>query len=220
MSTAATLSDDTPLDPDDELLVAYLDGELDRKEQAELENRLLDDDKLRKQLQQLQTGWDLLDDLPDPAPSLKLVESTLELVVADIVKAKPKSDSIWSRYRLPIAVAAVCLLGILGSFAIVATMNSRAYQQQLEDLAIVENFDAYNLGSDLALMRQLAANSDWSNMVTASREIGDIQIESIANLAASPLEEREQTDQATAFGKRGPAEQPLGTIQSARRGKS
>jgi hypothetical protein len=40
-------------------------------------------------------------------------------------------------------------------------------------------------------MRQLAANSDWSNMVIASREIGDIKIESIANLSASPVDERE-----------------------------
>ena len=61
MSTSQ-LSDDTPLDPDDELLVTYLDGELDRKGQTELENRLLEDQDLRSRLQQLQTGWDLLDD--------------------------------------------------------------------------------------------------------------------------------------------------------------
>ena len=88
MMSTAKLSDDTPLDPDDELLVAYLDHELDRKEQSELENRLMEDEPLRARLQQLQTGWDLLDDLPKPEPSLKLVESTLELVVADIVKTQ------------------------------------------------------------------------------------------------------------------------------------
>ena len=47
MSTV-TLPDNTPLGPDDELLVAYLDGELDRKGQAELENRLLDEEPLRR----------------------------------------------------------------------------------------------------------------------------------------------------------------------------
>ena len=55
---ASTISDNAPLDPDDELLVAYLDGELQRQEQSDLENRLLTNEKLRLRLQQLQTGWD------------------------------------------------------------------------------------------------------------------------------------------------------------------
>lgn len=189
--SAATLSDDTPLEPDDELLVAYLDGELDRKDQSELENRLLDDPSLRKRLQQLQTGWELLDDLPDPAPSLKLVESTLELVVADIVRNEPASASWWSRFRLPVLVGLICLGGILAAFGVASMMRSHDYQRQLLDLAIVEHLDAYNYGSDLTLMRQLSADPNWSKMVSASREMGDIQIESIADVSATPLERRE-----------------------------
>ncbi len=114
MSTV-TVSDETPLDPDDELLVAYLDGELNRKDQAELENRLLEEEGLRQRLRQLQTGWDLLDDLPDPTPSLKLVESTLELVVADIVQSEPASPSLWSQYKTPICVGLACL-GMVARF--------------------------------------------------------------------------------------------------------
>ncbi len=129
MSTAK-LSDETPLDPDDELLVAYLDHELDRKEQVELENRLMEDEQLRARLRQLQTGWDLLDDLPKPEPSLKLVESTLELVVADIVKTKPSSASVWSRFQLPISVAGACLVGVLAAFGYASIQKARAYQQQ------------------------------------------------------------------------------------------
>lgn len=191
MSTVQ-LSDDTPLDPDDELLVAYLDGELDRQGQAELESRLLDDEQLRSRLQQLQAGWDLLDELPNPEPNRKLVESTLELVVADIVKTKPSTTSFWNRFRLPISVAGLCLGGILVAYAIAWSVKARAYQQQLQDLAIVENLDAYNHGSDLTLMRQLAADPAWIQMVAASREIGDIQIEMITNVSATPTAEREQ----------------------------
>ena len=87
--SASTISDNAPLDPDDELLVAYLDGELQRQEQSDLETRLLTNEKLRSRLQQLQMGWDLLEDLPDSSPSMKLVESTLELVVADVLKDQP-----------------------------------------------------------------------------------------------------------------------------------
>ncbi len=70
-------------------------------------------------------------------------------------------------------------------------MKARAYQRQLLDLAIVENLDAYIHGGDLTLMRQLSANPDWSKMVTASRELGDIKIESIANIASTPVHHRE-----------------------------
>jgi hypothetical protein len=192
MSTA-TLSDNTPLGPDDELLVAYLDGELDRNRQTELENRLLDDEQLRKRLQQLQTGWDLLDDLPDPAPSLKLVESTLELVVADIVKEAPATSSLWTRYRMPICVAAICLIGVLGAFGLASMLKSREYRQQLNDLAIVEHLDAYDHGGDIELMHLLMANGDWSKMVAAAQETGDIHIDSIANLSATPIGRREET---------------------------
>lgn len=201
MSTAK-LSDDTPLDPDDELLVAYLDGELDRKGQADLENRLLEDQKLRSRLQQLQAGWDLLDELPNPEPNLKLVESTLELVVADIVKVKPTSTSIWNRFRLPISVAGLCVAGILAAYVITWSVKARAYQQQLQDLAIVENLDAYNYGSDLTLMRLLAADPAWIQMVAASREIGDIQIEMITNVSATPAEKREQLIEKLPLEKR------------------
>jgi hypothetical protein len=201
MSTAK-LSDDTPLDPDDETLVAYLDGELDRKGQAELENRLLENQELRSRLQQLQTGWDLLDDLPNPEPSLKLVESTLELVVADIVKTRPPSASIWSRFRLPISVVGLCLVGVIAAYAIAATTKARAYQRQLQDLAIVENLNAFNHGSDLTLMRQLSADPAWIQMVAASREIGDIQIEMITNVSATPAAEREQLIEKLPLEKR------------------
>lgn len=189
---SATLPDNTPLEPDDELLVAYLDGELGRKEQTELEDRLLGDQRLRKRLQQLQSGWDLLEDLPDPAPSLKLVESTLELVVADIVKETPATGSLWSRYRTPICVAAACLIGVLGAFGLASALNARQYRQQLHDLAIVEDLDAYDDGGDIELMRLLMANPDWANMVAAAQETGDIQVESIAGLSAIPIEQREQ----------------------------
>lgn len=189
--SVSTMSDETPLDPDDELLVAYLDGELNRKEQNALEDRLLEDEPLRKRLQQLQTGWDMLEELPDPAPSLKLVESTLELVVADIVKEQTANVSVWRRYRWPLGIATACLIAIASSFGIAASWSSRDFDRQLNDLAVAEFLDAYNYGGDLKLMRQLSANADWSQMVAASRELGDIRIVD-DSLASIPIEKREE----------------------------
>lgn len=189
--SVVTLSDETPIDPDDELLVAYLDGELSREEQTSLENRLVDEDSLRIRLQQLQSGWELLDDLPEPTGSMKLVESTLEMVVSDLVKTT-KPPSGWKRHRTPLVIGALCLAGALGAWFVVQGQKSKAYREQLRDLAIAENVDAYHRGSNLELMRLLAANPDWLKMKNTLEEMGDIEIKPIADLALTPVDQRQE----------------------------
>lgn len=190
MSTS-TISDNAPLDPDDELLVAYLDGELQRQEQSDLETRLLTNEKLRSRLQQLQMGWDLLEDLPDSSPSMKLVESTLELVVADVLKDQPVVETNKKQWQRPIAVLLLCsTIGLMVYFT-ENTLRSNAYQQELEDLAIAGNLSAYNYGGDLKLMRELSANKDWAQMISAAKEIGDIRVDNLVDqLTEAPAAER------------------------------
>lgn len=197
MSSSALLSDDAPLDPDDELLVAYLDGELDTRAESLLMDRLVDEPDLNRRLQQLQDGWEWLDKLPDVTPNEGLVESTLELVVADIVKANPKAKpdttkSSWDRYRWPLGIVAACLLAGLGTIAVDAAVKSIDYRRQLEDLALAENVDAYQHGQDLRLMRTLVANASWRQMITAMQEIGEFQPSSTSRIADTPIAEREQ----------------------------
>ena len=190
--SVSTISDNAPLDPDDELLVSYLDGELDRQEQSDLENRLLTNENLRERLQQLQTGWDFLEDLPGSSPSLKLVESTLELVVADILKDQPAKEVNWKRWQVPCGILVICLLAGFMTYAIESSIRSNAYQKQLDDLVIAGNINAYNYGRDMKLMRQLSADTDWAQMIAASTEIGDIRLESAAeDLIAAPVAQRE-----------------------------
>lgn len=69
---------------DDEVLVAYLDGELPREERGVLEQRLVNDESLRIRMQSFQKEWDLLDLLPSPVTTEQSVRSTIELVVEDI----------------------------------------------------------------------------------------------------------------------------------------
>ena len=190
--SASTISDNAPLDPDDELLVAYLDGELQRQEQVDVENRLLTNEKLRSRLQQLQTGWDLLEDLPGSSPSMKLVESTLELVVADILKDQPVAEQTRRQWRLPVGLLVLCSIIGLAVYFTESTLRSNAYQQELEDLAIAGNLSAYNYGGDLKLMRELSANKDWAQMISASKEIGDNSVDNaVDQLTEAPAAERE-----------------------------
>lgn len=190
--SVSTISDNAPIDPDDELLVAYLDGELQRQEQSDLENRLLTNTKLRSRLQQLQTGWDLLEDLPGSSPSMKLVESTLELVVADILKDQPISRTNKRRWQLPISILLLCLIVGVATYLVENTLRSNAYQNELEDLAIAGNLNAYNYGGDLKLMRELSADKSWAQMIAASKEIGDISVDNAADqLTETAAAERE-----------------------------
>ena len=76
--------------------------------------------------------------------------------------------------------------------AVSATVRRNHYRQQLNDLAMVEFLDAYLYGADLTLMRQLTANSEWLNMVSAASEIGEISVMEIANVGETPLEQRDE----------------------------
>lgn len=66
--------------PDDELLVAYLDGELDDAARASLETKLSANEALRSRLTQLRSAWDLLDELPITRPDPNFAQSTIEMV--------------------------------------------------------------------------------------------------------------------------------------------
>ncbi|KAA1262193.1 hypothetical protein LF1_47550 [Rubripirellula obstinata] len=176
-------ADSAPSDPDDELLVAYLDGELQRGERSELENRLLVDEPLRGRLTELQSSWDMLDVLSVDGSGVSLVETTLELAIADIDSSasgdynrtndslqRSKTKSRWNQRRM----APVLLLSVMAGLAAwsFAAFESRQQQQnELRDLAIAQDLDAFNYGSDLTLMRHLAANPDWIEMVETAAEL-------------------------------------------------
>jgi len=190
MSISA-ISDDSPIDPDDELLVAYLDGELSRDDESALENRLVENETLRERLQTLQSGWELLDDLPDSAPSLKLVESTLELVVADLEQENSPRSWTLQGVKWPLIILLISLGGIGAAFWVSKLSNSYRYQGELDDLAIAENLDAYLRGSDIELMRLLSSSNNWASMVSAGKEIGEFVPENPNAVSETALSDRE-----------------------------
>lgn len=195
MMSISTLHDESPIDPDDELLVSYLDGELSREEESALENRLVENETLRDRLQTLQSGWDLLDDLPDSAPSLKLVESTLELVVADLEKSNNSKTWTLRSIRWPAMMLIASLIGIGGAYIFSGSLKDYQYQRELDDLAIAENLDAYLRGRDIELMRLLAASPNWTSMISAGREIDEFVAENANAVNETTLSEREEVVQ-------------------------
>lgn len=194
------LADETPIDPDDEMLVAYLDGELPRDQRTQFENRLLDEPGLRTRLQQLQTGWDLLENLPAPTPNARLVETTLELAVHDLVP--PPSVPRWgTRYRHRILVVGVCLAAAVFGLAVDRIADRVAFRRQIRELAIAEDLDAYNDANDLDLMRQLQFNDQFNRMVVAATELNQTEL-SGPSVASVPIDERESAIAAMPIERR------------------
>ena len=83
-------------------MVAYLDGELDVQQVADVEKRLSEDPEYRVRLQQLQQAWDLLDELPRSKGDEQFTRSTVEIVV---VKAREEA-------RVLHDLRCVCVLGV------------------------------------------------------------------------------------------------------------
>jgi hypothetical protein len=80
-------ADDPPLDPLDEELVAYLDGELAEEQARQLEQRLASDPQLRHRAMLLKKTYDLLDYLPCPEAPADFATRTLEKIPA--LKSSP-----------------------------------------------------------------------------------------------------------------------------------
>lgn len=128
-------------------------------------------------------------------PNTKLVETTLELAVADLVKAAPVRTSSWSRLKDPAGLILACLVTGLVAWGGAKLYQSYAFNRQLSELAIAESMDAYFYAGDLDLMRALAEDPQWTQMVTASRQLEKID-DGFANqsevtlIASVPLGER------------------------------
>ncbi|SMP78023.1 hypothetical protein SAMN06265222_12432 [Neorhodopirellula lusitana] len=180
--------DDEILDGDDEALVAYLDGELERDQRGELEQRLVHDEALRVRLQSLQRGWDLLDLLPSPVTTEQSVQSTMELVVADVQKsltnlsadfehqgetgesfgkpiskpaAKPKWPRLLRMIVVPLLLATVAYLGVRGWYSYVAN-------DEVRDFPVAIDMDAYALADKTKLIDDLVASPRWRSVVVNS----------------------------------------------------
>ena len=152
---AENVSDSTRIEQAE--MVAYLDGELDVEQVADVEKRLSEDHEYRLRLQQLQQAWDLLDELPRSRADDQFTRSTVEIVV---VKAQDEINQLGSlpawRRRLPLLVglllvAGTALTGFLLSWR-AATADNRTF---LEDLPVIEQVSDYRNAESLDFLRLL-----------------------------------------------------------------
>lgn len=151
----------------DELLTAYLDGELSPAESAMLEDRLVNEVSLRTRLGELRKTYDLLDEIQDTPHNQRFTRSTLELVVRDIAGTQPQSQV--ASPRLPVQVSWMpWALAIVGSICLGVVAGVMIHYKNLDD----------ELG-DLALAANisgLADTYDFPVIVELSKERTALQI--------------------------------------------
>lgn len=156
----------------DEQLVAYLDGELQPDERAQLEQRLVEESGLRQRLKELQSGWQLLDELPQATVDARFTQTTLELVAADVVAPAGRCGTGPRRWMRGLTIVlSTLVLAVLGALGVYASRQV-ALRRQLVDLPVIEHLDAYLVADDLAWLTEVSQNELWLETVDAAEAAG------------------------------------------------
>jgi anti-sigma factor RsiW len=138
-------SNSNELTETDELLVAYLDGELAVAERRDVEERLPRDDAFRRRLNELDRAWDMLDELPKTIADEEFVRSTVEMVAlaAQEESDEAKQQSVWPRTIAFASVGAMVLFAAVLGFRTVNQYSQTEDRALARDLPVIENLDLY-----------------------------------------------------------------------------
>ena len=137
---------------DEELLSAYLDGELSDEQRREFQARLASEPILRERLVTYQQAWDLLDQYPETPQKPSFTKSTLEMAAVGVVKETPARSYPVSRegrrLKLPSWALWLVASSILGSLAGLAFRWQRM-QSELERLLPAAHLPSLRFIQDL-----------------------------------------------------------------------
>jgi anti-sigma factor RsiW len=138
-------------------LVAYLDGELDRDANRDVERRLSQDAAYRDRLRRLQQTWDLLDHLPQADVDESFTQSTIAMVA---VRAATEHRDVASRGRRQrhlwfAGIALGTALTFAFGFAATRWVAGSADRQLVRDLPVIENVDLYRYAESIEFLRML-----------------------------------------------------------------
>jgi anti-sigma factor RsiW len=139
----------------DEVLVAYLDGELDAEQRRSVEDRLPRDDDFRRRLNELDRAWDLLDELPKTVADESFVRSTVAMVAvaAEQEVSHTQRQSVWPRRICYAAVGALVVFAAVLGYCAVGQYADAENRALARDLPVIEDLDLYRR---IDFLRQLS----------------------------------------------------------------
>ncbi len=139
---------------DDEMLVAYLDGELPNDEVGLVDQTLASDPVLRERLDKLRITWDLLGDLPDVQPQRDLTQTTIAMVALAVKKEKsPWHAWLTSNRWMWLALGAALMFG--GGTWMAKLRAATQTQQVLNDLPILDHYPKLSQVESVAWLEKL-----------------------------------------------------------------
>jgi hypothetical protein len=141
----------------DEVLVAYLDGELSPEESEAIDKRLAGDEEYRSRLRELQRAWDMLDLVPRVSVQEEFTRSTVEMIaLTAAAEARRSGSSRRRRRRLWQAAAAAAIVAIgLGAYFAAAWTIDRPNRQLLADLPLLVDLNLYRSAESTEFLREL-----------------------------------------------------------------
>ena len=152
-----TDNDDEQLDPIDEELVAYLDGEIDPTGRARVERRLAEDAAFRHRLRRMQQTWEALDLLPRTNAGDAFTSSTMTLVVAEqeVVATQAVRQLKVQRGRRWWWAAAATIAATAIGFGLVYRTLTTEDQALVNDLPAIEKVDQLHNTPSVEFLTQL-----------------------------------------------------------------
>lgn len=155
--TQAENASDRLTDRDEEILVAYLDGELDSEETRQIEQRLAMEPDFRDKMASLEQTWNMLDALETVPVDKTLVRSTMEMLVLDVEK-EIKDDEIRKKKRkfpdFLFIVLMFFLIGLIG-FQLASLVGIRFFTIVMKDIPIIQKLDQLQQIDSIEFLKKL-----------------------------------------------------------------
>jgi hypothetical protein len=184
-----------------EELVAYLDGELGAAESRRVEQRLADEPRLRRIVQELDGTWSLLDELDAAPPDEHFTRTTLEMVAvaADEDLARQRAEAPRRRRRRRLTAAASLLAAAVAGFSAVALLRPDPNVQLRRDLPVLENLNQYRQTDSVEFLRMLSREKLPAEDVDETSPAWPATIEEMIEPQRAEL--RRRYDQFTALSR-------------------
>lgn len=131
------------LDRDEEILVAYLDGELDAEERRQIEHRMATDSDFRNKMASLEQTWNMLDVLETVPVDKTLVRSTMEMLVLDVEKEIKENEIRRKKRTIPDLLFVILMLFLIGliGFQLASLVGIRIFTVFMRDIPVIEKLD-------------------------------------------------------------------------------